>query len=204
MRYPTTVIAASLLVAGSAGGANLTQLNAEKTQAVIAEVVAAYGGAETLDALKTLVVEADTTGWAVNQSRKPEPPWDQNTGTILNAIDVENRIFVNHNAGNGAGFEFHGGQIINGEDSYQLDFRAGTAATIAAPDFDTASGPFTRVTPVLLVKQLQARGATSHYLGEVDFEGRPHDVITLVMQVVGGLVNWQTQRWQQAKAQIVC
>ncbi|MBI1880963.1 MAG: hypothetical protein HYR94_22515 [Chloroflexi bacterium] len=29
-----------------------------------------------------------------------------------------------------------------------------------------------------------------------------HQIYTLVMQVVGGLVNWQTQRWQQAKAQI--
>jgi len=30
-----------------------------------------------------------------------------------------------------------------------------------------------------------------------------HQIYTLVMQVVGGLVNWQTQRWQQAKAQII-
>ena len=29
-----------------------------------------------------------------------------------------------------------------------------------------------------------------------------HQIYTLVMQVVGGLVNWQTQLWQQAKAQI--
>ena len=31
-----------------------------------------------------------------------------------------------------------------------------------------------------------------------------HAIYTPVMQVVAGLVNWQTQRWQQAKAQIVC
>jgi hypothetical protein len=183
MRHTATAIAATLLMTTHSGAANLTQQNAEKTQAVIAEVIEAYGGAEKLDALETLVVEADTIGWAVNQSRRPEPPWDQNKGTVLNAIDVENRVFVNHTAGNGAGFEFHGGQIINGEDSYQLNFRAGTAAPIAAPDFDTTSGPFIRVTPVLLVKQLQARGNTSHYLGEVEHDGRPHDVITLVMQV---------------------
>jgi hypothetical protein len=29
-----------------------------------------------------------------------------------------------------------------------------------------------------------------------------HAIYTEVMQVVGGLVNWQTQRWQQAKAQM--
>lgn len=31
-----------------------------------------------------------------------------------------------------------------------------------------------------------------------------HAIYTDVMQVVCGLVNWQTQRWQQAKAQILC
>jgi len=30
-----------------------------------------------------------------------------------------------------------------------------------------------------------------------------HSIYTLVMQVVCGLVNWQTQRWQNAKAQLV-
>jgi glyoxylase-like metal-dependent hydrolase (beta-lactamase superfamily II) len=40
-----------------------------------------------------------------------------------------------------------------------------------------------RVTPALLVKQLVERRQTSHWLGEVEFDGRPHDVITLVMEV---------------------
>jgi hypothetical protein len=31
-----------------------------------------------------------------------------------------------------------------------------------------------------------------------------HSIYTPVMQVVAGLVNWQTQRWQQAKTQTVC
>lgn len=31
-----------------------------------------------------------------------------------------------------------------------------------------------------------------------------HSIYTLVMQVVCGLVNWQTQRWQKAKAQMLC
>ena len=40
-----------------------------------------------------------------------------------------------------------------------------------------------RVTPALLVKQLMERRQTSHWLGEVEFDGRAHDVITLVMEV---------------------
>jgi glyoxylase-like metal-dependent hydrolase (beta-lactamase superfamily II) len=73
--------------------------------------------------------------------------------------------------------------LINGEESYNFDFRAGTMTTNPAPDFNTTSGPLIRVTAPLLVKQLQNRRQTSHWLGEVDFEGRKHDVITLVMEV---------------------
>ena len=183
MKILVTAATVSLLVTSHAGATNITQENGEKTRAVIEKVIEAYGGAEKLNNLKTLTIEAETTGWAVNQSRKPEPPWDENTGKVKNAIDLENSVFVSRNSGNGAGFEFDVGQIINAEDSYQLNYRALTAAPIAEPDFDTTSGPFTRVTSVLLVKQLQARGNTSHWLGEADVEGRPHDVITLVMQV---------------------
>lgn len=183
MKALSTAVAVSLVFSASATASNLTQENSEKTQAVIAGVIEAYGGAEKLNEFKTLRVEADTVNFAVNQSRKPGAPWDRNEATLMNAIDLENSVFVSRNSGNGAGFEFEVGQIIAGENSYQLNYRAQTAAPIAEPDFDTTSGPFIRVTPILLVKQLQARGNTSHWLGEADVDGRPHDVITLVMRV---------------------
>ncbi len=183
MKALSTAVAVSLVFSASATASNLTQANSEKTQAVIAGVIEAYGGAEKLNEFKTLRVEADTVNYAVNQSRKPGAPWDRNEATLMNAIDLENSVFVSRNSGNGAGFEFETGQIIAGENSFQLNYRAQTAAPIAEPDFDTTSGPFIRVTPILLVKQLQARGNTSHWLGKADVDGRPHDVITLVMRV---------------------
>lgn len=161
--------------------AGITQDNAEKTQAVIAAVVEAYGGAERLDALNSLVTEADTITWAVNQSRRPEPPWDRSEGRQANGIDFAASRFYARGDGNGGGFEFDGGTLIDGEAGYALDFRGGTAAPIAQPDFDTAAGPFIRITPALLVKQLQARGNASHHLGVESVDGRPHDVISLVM-----------------------
>jgi glyoxylase-like metal-dependent hydrolase (beta-lactamase superfamily II) len=183
MKALSTAVAVSLVFSASATASNLTQANSEKTQAVIAGVIEAYGGAEKLNEFKTLRVEADTVNYAVNQSRKPGAPWDRNEATLMNAIDLENSVFVSRNSGTGAGFEFETGQIIAGDNSYQLNYRAQTAAPIAEPDFDTTSGPFIRVTPILLAKQLQARGNTSHWLGEADVDGRPHDVITLVMRV---------------------
>ena len=183
MRINASMAVLALAFAGTTATANITQENAAKTNAVIDAAIEAYGGAERLGELKTLIVEADTVNYAVNQSRKPEPPWDKNKGYLYNAIDLENSQFVSRNTGNGAGFEFDGGQIINGDDSYQLNYRAATAAPLEAPDFNTTSGPFIRVTSVLLVRQLMERRHTSHYLGTVDYNGRPHDVITLVMEV---------------------
>lgn len=150
---------------------------------VIDAALEAYGGAETIAKLNSVARKSHFTTWATNQSRAPGPPWDENEQMSFSAIDFENETFVGKNKGSGGGFDFNGGQIIKGEDGWQMDYRGGTLTPVAEPDFDTTSGPFIRVTAPLLVKQLQNRRQTSHWLGEVEFEGRPHDVITLVMEV---------------------
>jgi len=150
---------------------------------VIDAALEAYGGAETIANLNSVARKSHFTTWATNQSRSPGPPWDENEFMSFSAIDFENETFVGKNKGSGGGFETNGSQIIKGEEGWQVNYRGGTVTPIAEPDFNTTSGPFIRVTAPLLVKQLQNRRQTSHWLGEVDFEGRPHDVITLVMEV---------------------
>jgi glyoxylase-like metal-dependent hydrolase (beta-lactamase superfamily II) len=158
-----------------------------KANDIIDAALQAHGGAEKLAELNSLVQESRFVNYANGQSRKPGPPWDKGEQQNFNAIDFEKGIFVTRNTGFGGGYEFDGGSIINGEASWQLDYRAGTAAPIAEPDLNTTSGPFIRVTPALLMKQLQARRQVSHWLGETEFQGRPHDVVTLVMEVGPGL-----------------
>ncbi len=150
---------------------------------VIDAALEAYGGAEAITNLNSVIRKAQFTTWATNQSRSPGPPWDENGQWNLSAIDFENQTFVSKNKGSGGGFDFDGSQVIKADEGWQVSYRAGTVTPIAQPDFDTTSGPFIRVTAPLLVKQLQNRRQTSHWLGEVEFEGRPHDVITLVMEV---------------------
>jgi glyoxylase-like metal-dependent hydrolase (beta-lactamase superfamily II) len=158
-----------------------------KANEVIDAALAAHGGADKLAELNSLIQKTEFINYANGQSRSPNPPWDKGEQDIFNAIDFEKGVFVNRNAGFGGGFVFEGGTIINSEDSWQLNYRAGTAAPIAEPDLNTASGPFIRVTPALLMKQLQDRRQFSHWLGVADFNGRPHDVVTLVMEVGPGL-----------------
>ena len=150
---------------------------------VIDAAIEAYGGAEKIAGLNSVTRKSHFTTWATNQSRSPGPPWDENEQWNFSAIDFENRTFVGKNKGSTGGFDFNGSQLIKDEEGWQISYRAGTVTPIAEPDFDTTSGPFIRVTAPLLIKQLQQRRNTSHWLGEVEFDGRPHDVVTLVMEV---------------------
>ena len=163
---------------------NTLPLNAvNRAGEVIDAALEAYGGAEAISNLNSVARKSHFTTWATNQSLSPGAPWDENEISNFVAIDFENNTFVGKNKGSGGGFEFDGTQIIKGEEGWQVSYRAGTVTPLALPDFNTSSGPFIRVTAPLLVKQLQNRRNTSHWLGEVEFDGRPHDVITLVMEV---------------------
>ena len=180
-----TTIAAGLMLATSLVSAeeSLPLKAVNHANEVIDAALEAYGGAETIANLNSVARKSHFTTWATNQSRSPGPPWDENEQMSFSAINIENETFVGKNKGSGGGFDFNGSQIIKGDEGWQVDYRGGTVTPIAEPDFNTTSGPFIRVTAPLLVKQLQNRRQTSHWLGEVEFEGRPHDVITLVMEV---------------------
>ncbi|HSM69451.1 MAG TPA: MBL fold metallo-hydrolase, partial [Xanthomonadales bacterium] len=158
-----------------------------KANEVIDAVLEVYGGAEAIANLNTVARKSHFTTWATNQSLRPAPPWDETETENWQAINLDSEQFRSYNAGSGGGFDFENGQLINGDEAYAFNYRAGTYNGIPAPDFNTASGPLIRVTAPLLVKQLQDRRQTAHWLGEADFEGRPHDIVTLVMEVGPGL-----------------
>lgn len=172
------ILASSLVCAD-----NLTEKNVGKANEIIDAVVAAYGGEEGLAGLSTLVVEFEGVNYSVDQSRAAEPPWDKSESVGINAIDLDNSIFINRATNDGGGFEAYNGTIIDSDESYQLDFRAGTVAKIAEPDFATTSGPFVRVTPALLVRTLQERSANAYYLGEAEVDGKDYDVVGFSMTV---------------------
>ncbi len=177
-------ISALAFVAGPGVQAESLPLKSvNRANEVIDAAIAAHGGAEALSELKTVTVETRGTNWATGQSRVPGPPYDRNPFNNVNAIDTENEVYYNRASGEAGGYDFSQATMINGDDSWQLNFRNGTATPLAEPDYDTQSGPFIRVTPALLMKQLQARRGQSNWLGETEFEGRKHDVVTLVMEV---------------------
>ena len=187
-KSPFLLISLAGLMAGALPAEDSLPLNSvNRANEIIDAAIAAHGGAEKLTALNSLAQEGAFTNYAVGQSRKPNPPWDQSTASGFNAIDFEKKIFVARNRGSAGGFDFDAANIVDGENAWQVDYRGDTVAPVAQPDFNTASGPFVRVTPALLMKQLQNRRQASNWLGVADIDGRPHDVITLVMEVGPGL-----------------
>jgi glyoxylase-like metal-dependent hydrolase (beta-lactamase superfamily II) len=183
MKSIISLALAGILASSLVCAENLTEKSNARARAIIDAAVAAYGGEEGIGSLDTLYIESESLNYSVDQSRGTEPPWDKSESTGFSAIDIANSTYVTHTTNNGGGFESYNGTIINGDDSFQLDFRAGTAAKIAEPDYATTSGPFVRVTPVLLVRTLQDRAANAYYLGEAEVDGESYDVVGFSMTV---------------------
>lgn len=171
------------LAANVSYGQNFTQTNTDKAKALIDAAIEAHGGDALMQDLNTLVIENTTKNYSVDQSRGTEAPWDTSENEGVDAIDLENSIFINHAKGGGGGFEFHTRTIINGEDSFQINYRAGTVASIAEPDYATTSGPFVRVTPPLLLRTLKDREANAHFLGDTTIDDVDYNIIGFSMTV---------------------
>ncbi len=166
---------------------NFTQKNTDKAKAIIDAAVEAHGGDALMKDLRTLVIANRTVNYSVDQSRGTDAPWDTSVNDGYDVIDIESNFFVNQVEGTGGGFEFNTRTIINGDESYQIDSRAGTVARIAEPDFATTSGPFVRVTPALLIRTLKDREANAHFLGETTIDGTTYNIVGFSMTVGPGI-----------------
>ncbi len=183
MKRSLSLTFVSLLVFGTANAGNFTEINVEKAAAIIDAAIEAHGGDALLDDLQTVVIENYTTNYSVGQSLGTQAPWDKSTNTGIEVIDLENRVFYTKAQGTGGGFEFSNSTMINGEESYQINYRSGTVQQIAEPDYDTTSGPFVRVTPALLMRTLNDRRNNAHFLGETQADGVDYNVIGFSMAV---------------------
>lgn len=166
MKHSVCVLVGTLLICAPAFGQSITLDNAAKTREIIDLAYEAHGGEGNLDNLRTVIIEQSQTGYSNDQSRGTEPPWDRTHEEGFNAIDLDDRTFARRLSGVGGAFEFDTGTVINGDDSAQIDYRAGTVAPLAEPDFDAAAAATVRVTPPLLVRELKNRASNAYYLGE--------------------------------------
>lgn len=168
-------------VALSVSAQNFTQQNVQKSQEIINQTLAAFGGADKIQGLNQIIIDYDVTNTNGGQSRKPNPPWDTSKGDRITAFDFVNQIAFTKFSGAGGGNRFAGTNIVNGENSFNLNDILRTKAKIESPDFDVAAGPSLRSNGVLLAKRLQQFAGSARYMGEQTHDDKPHDVLSFTM-----------------------
>lgn len=166
---------------GSVHAANFTQENVQTSQEIISKTLEAYGGAEKIRDLQQVKVSYDVTNVAAGQSRKPGPPWDQDKRQRVTAFDfVKQQAFTSFKGVN-AGLPFAGVNIVNGENSANLDPILKTTTPVEGADFNIVAGGSMRSNGTFMVKRLQQFAGSARYLGEIEFNKRPHQLLSFTM-----------------------
>lgn len=159
---------------------------AERSQARAREVldvaVEAIGGAEALLAIETVRLQLQGETWPRLQMTTAEPPFESAKFEESLLFDLKNNRLLLEQRNQGAGFEGHNKTVISGGEGTNYDFRARIATPI--PAAQTSQQQFIqyyRRLPNLILRQALDRVTSLRYLGEDDFEGRRHNVVTFAM-----------------------
>jgi glyoxylase-like metal-dependent hydrolase (beta-lactamase superfamily II) len=183
-----TTIAFILLAATAAAtpAADNPETMAERSQSrarkVLDQAVEANGGAEALRAVEVVRLKLTGQTFPRLQMTTPAPPFEGGSFDETLLVDLENnRLRLEQKTG---GFGFDGDNtvtIVDGTGN-AYDNRAKTATPIPA---DQATQQqfiqYHRRLPNLLLRQALDRTNSLRYLGEDQFEGRRHEVVTFVM-----------------------
>ncbi len=160
---------------------NFTRKNVEKSQELIQKTIDAYGGAEAIENLNQIIIDYQVTTINVGQSVKTEEPWDVTKNQRKVAFDFVNQTSFTQSSGEGGGGRFSFTNIVNGEDSVNVDHLRRTKTKVAAPVFDTLVGPSMRSNSTLLTKRLQQFAGSARYLGTLKYNLRDHELLAFTM-----------------------
>ena len=169
------------LLTSSASGENFTRKNSAKANAIIEKSVAAYGGKQALNNLNNIVIKYQVTTVRAGQSRRPEPPWDKTVGQREIVYDFENssvRVFNQNSVGGGSAFE--NTTLVDSQQSVEIDAKRKTITPVSA-SYSQLTSPGFRSNSTLLVKELLKQKSTVRYLGEAQFDKRPHHLLSFIM-----------------------
>ena len=182
----TAVAYILLAVAAAASAADNPETMAERSQsqarAVLDRAVEANGGAEALRAVEVVRLKLTGEVFPRLQMTTPAPPFEGGSFDETLLVDLKkNRLRLEQKT---SGFGFDGDNsvtIVDGAGN-AYDNRAKTITPIPADQ--ATQQQFTqyhRRLPNLLLRQALDRTNSLRYLGEDQFEGRRHEVVTFVM-----------------------
>jgi len=177
----SSVVTIALITPFKISASNYTQENVRKSQDIINKTLEAYGGAEKITEFNSVIVDYEVTNINAGQSRKPTPPWDETKGDRVDAFDFVNQIAVTRFAGTGGGNHFAGTNVTAGENSANYNDILKTRSKVESPNFDANAGPGIRTNATFLVKRLQQYAGSARHLGELEYQGSNHDLLSFTM-----------------------
>lgn len=191
------VVAMTTLTSFHVVASNYTQENVRKSQQIIDQTLAAYGGSEKIASFNSIIVDYTVTNVNAGQSRKPTPPWDESQNDRLDAFDFVNQIAVTRFNGSGGGNIFAGTNVTDGENSANYNDILKTRSKVESPNFDVSAGPGLRTNATFLLKRLQQYAASARHLGEIEFDGSSHDLLSFTMPGGPALTLYIDQKTHQ-------
>jgi glyoxylase-like metal-dependent hydrolase (beta-lactamase superfamily II) len=172
---------ASLAVAAD-NPETLVERSQTRARAVIDNSVEAIGGADALRSIETVNLRLDGETWPRLQMPTAEPPFESGTFHENLTFDLKNNRLRLEQRAVGAGFEGDNTVILAGGEGTNYDLRARTATPIPAAQAQQQQFiQYYRRLPNLILRQALDRANSLRYLGNEDFEGRKHDVVTFAM-----------------------
>ena len=176
-------VAALLTVTSAAASAEtLAERSQARARKVIDVAVEAIGGAEALRGINTVKLQLQGQTWPRLQMTTPNPPFEAGTFSESLVLDLKDNQLRLEQRTTGAGFEGHNTVLIKSGEGTAYDHRARTATPI--PAAQTSQQQFIqyyRRLPNLILRQALDRATTLRFLGEDQFEGRKHNVVTFSM-----------------------
>jgi glyoxylase-like metal-dependent hydrolase (beta-lactamase superfamily II) len=160
----------------------LSERSYAQARAVLDRAVEANGGAEALRAIKVVRLDLEGDTFPRLQMTTPEPPFEGGRLQETLLVDLEqNRMRLDQKT-SGFGFDGDATFTIAGGQGANYDHRAKTATAIPAAQASQQQFiQYYRRLPSLLLRQALDRTTSLRYLGEDNFQGRRHEVVTFVM-----------------------
>ena len=176
------LVLCSTLASAAENQETLTERSQARARKVIDSAVAAIGGREALQGIETLKLQLQGETWPRLQMPTPSPPFEPGHFQESLVFDLkDNRLHLEQRV-SGAGFDGHNTVVIKAGEGTAYDHRARTVTPIPAEQ--TSQQQFVqyyRRLPNLILRQALDGANSLRYLGEDQFNGRRHNVVTFVM-----------------------
>ena len=149
--------------------------------------VEALGGIEAIRASQDVKVVVKGHSFARHQSLSVNPPYDKMSRDETLYIDLRNRRYIIETRDPlPGGFVFGGTQVITGNQGFFVNPRDKTITPLNLTNFNNI-GILRRLPHLFLLTAYENAPSTLRWIGNQNYEGRPHNVITFAS---GNGVQW--------------